>query len=134
VDFLPPDGTPPGWERDGDPASYNSASLGGFQDDPSVFASNNLREMVVQYYRKGSIEVVVELAEFGSAANAEDVFNTLSAGKEVEVVLGEGTVVEPTQLFFFMRQYFVRVSSNEASEEINQTMAALAMTLWSYLE
>jgi hypothetical protein len=134
TDYLPPDNTPPGWKKDGDAAMYTAGNISGAVDNAAPFTANGIDQLAVQYYRKGGKEVRVELFQFNNRGGAEGAFSQLSSGKPVETDLGEGTVIEPTMLMFYLNNYLVRITAGQGDEEISQTMAALGMTLWSYLE
>jgi hypothetical protein len=131
--YLPPNGTPPGWARDGQPAVYTAASAAGKVTNASELAGNGMKEAIVQFYRKGTKEVKVEIFDMGSANNAESAFSAMTKGKSVEGDLGKGNILEPTLIIFYNNKYCVAISADEKSEEISQTMAALAMTVDAYL-
>ena len=133
-DYLPPDNTPIGWARDGDAVSYTSSSLGSNVDNSGAFTSNGLQNAVVQFYRKGGKEVVAEIYELGSRDNAEAVFNALASGKAMDVDLGDGSVIEENQIFFYIKNYVVRVKTESPDEETMQTMATIGQTIWFSLE
>lgn len=133
VDFLPPDGTPPGWQRDGSAMEYTTSNVGDAVDDASVFTGNNLKVAVVQWYRKGGQEVAVKIFDMDSNANAEAAFTAMASGKTIGSDLGGGSVFEENQIVFYSRKYVVQVVSEGSGAEISQTVAALAMTVDAYL-
>ena len=133
-DLLPPNGTPNGWSRDGAYSTYSSSNLNEhLGSSATTFVSNGLREMILQYYRKDSMEVKVEIFDMGSSANAEAVFTVMTTGKTIEYDLGQGTVVELRNILFYTKNYLINISSEAESEELVQTMSILAMTIDAYL-
>lgn len=133
VDLLPPDGTPPGWSRDGAAMEYTASNIGEAVDNPGAFTSNNVQKGVVQWYRKGGSEVAVKIFDMGSNSNAEAVFNAMTAGKEIGADLGGGSVFENNEIMFYSRKFFVHVTTQATGAEASQTLAALAMTVDAYL-
>ena len=133
-DYLPPDNTPVGWSRDGEAVSYSSANLGSNVSESGAFTSNGLQDAVVQFYRKGGKEVVAEIYDLGSRDNAEAAFNALAAGKPMDIDLGEGSVIEENQIFFYLKNFVVRVKTESPDEETMQTMATIGQTIWFSLE
>lgn len=133
LDLLPPDGTPPGWSRDGAALEYTSGNIADAVSNPGLFTSNNLQIAVVQWYRKGAEEVTVKIFDMGSNTNAEAVFNEMTSGKTVGADLGGGSVFESNSIMFYSRKYFVHVSTDSSGSEVSQTLAALAMTVDAYL-
>lgn len=133
TEFLPPDGTPPGWARDGGAMEYSTADLGDVVDNPSVFTGNNLQAAVVQWYRNGAKEVTLKIFDMGSNSSAEAAFSALTSNLEVGTDLGGGSIFEENRIIFFSRKYVVMVTSDGTGAEISQTIAALAMTVDAYL-
>lgn len=133
-ELLPPNGTPQGWSRDGDFTTFSSSNLNDhLGSSASTFLNNGFQEMVLQYYRKGGLEVKVEIYALNNSDNAEAVFTTMSNGKTIEYDLGQGTVVERKNIVFFTKNYVINISAEEDSEELIQTMSILAMTIDAYL-
>lgn len=132
--LLPSDGTPPGWKKDGDAEKFVSKNIGEHLGTAAeAYINDGLKEMIVQYYRHGGKEIKVEICDMGSAKNAQLIFNTISDGKATGNDLGQGSLVESNQIAFYSKNYLIHVSSEESGEDINQAMAALAMSVDAYL-
>lgn len=132
--LLPPDGTPPGWTRDGDAATYSASNLSEYLgDSAATFLGNGFEEMVVQYYRNGLKEIKVEIFDMRNTDNAEKVFLAVNDSKTIGTDLGQGSLVEDNQIAFYSQNFMVKVSCEESGEELTQAMAALAMSIDSNL-
>lgn len=131
-ELLPPDGTPNGWQRDGDSELFDNANAGSqIGSNANAYVNNGLQQMVTQYYRNGAKEIRVDIYDMGSSDNAMSAFETLTSGKTVEYDLGEGMVfeIENAAMVFYTKNYVINISSEVANEEMNQAISILAMTI-----
>lgn len=132
TDLLPPDGTPSGWARAGDATLMDAADAATVVEKPEAFLQNGLITAVEQRYSEGSNAIVLRIFEMDDAANANIAFTEAAAGKSVTSDIGNSCVLEDAMILFTSDRYVVEIRG-ENGGNLNQFMAALAITVDAYL-
>jgi hypothetical protein len=134
TELLPPDGTPTGWNRQGETNTYGASDLAILTETPDAYINNGLVTAVEQKYTDGSNTLSVRVFELSDQSNASGAFTAATAGKTVSSDLGNGSVLATDSIMFTSQKYIIHVvSESGSSEAMSQNVAAMAMTIDAYL-
>ncbi len=121
-----------GWVRDGEDALYDRDTLFDYIDGGAeVYRSFDVRKVVVRRYsRSGQPEIVADLFEMGSSADAYGVYHhDLRSGKEAGV--GNDSEYLEGALQFWKGSFFVSVLTLEENEASARAVLELGMAIAS---
>jgi hypothetical protein len=126
-EWMPPDGVPPGWQRNGSEQLFVGAALyrhinGGAE----LYHRNGFDRLAVQDYGKGSHEVRIEIYRMNDSAGSDAVFAEMTAGLAVKTSYGTACVLDDYQVLFRRGAFLVSLTTYEKGAEPLAAMAALA--------
>jgi len=127
LNLLPPDGTPQGWQRQGQALRFSGAELyrhinGGAE----LYNQFGFDHLTVQDYAKSTYEARVEIYKMNDPAGAAAVFAEITKGMATQTVFGTVCVIDDYQVLFQRGAYCVSVTTYETGTETLAAMAALA--------
>jgi hypothetical protein len=124
--LLPPDGTPPGWQRRGEARLFVGAALYRHIDGGAeLYNQFGFDRLAVQDYFNDAHEIRAEIYKMNDPAGAGAVFAEITKGMAKQALYGTACVLDDYQILFQRGTYCVSVNSFESSRETLQAMAAL---------
>jgi len=125
--LMPPNGTPPGWQRQGQERLFSGAALyqhinGGAE----LYNQFGFDRLAVQDYVNGAHEVRVEIYKMNDPAGADAVFDEITKGMAKQALYGTVCVLDDYQILFQRSAYCVSVTTYETGSESLAAMAAMA--------
>jgi hypothetical protein len=125
--LLPPDGTPPGWRRNGEERLFIGAALyrhinGGAE----LYHQHGFDRLAVQDYANGGHELRVEIYVMKSASGAASVFAEITTGMTTGSRFGTACVLDEYQVLFHRGSCCISLTTYEIGTETREAMAALA--------
>lgn len=125
--LLPPDGTPQGWQRQGQERLFAGAALYQHIDGGAeLYNQFGFDRLVVQDYAMDAREIRVEIYKMNDPAGAGGVFAEITRGMAAQTLYGIACVLDDYQILFQRGAYCVSVTTYGSSPEILAAMAALA--------
>jgi len=126
-DLIPPDDTVPGWTRKDETKEFPGSSLyrhinGGAE----LYHRHGFEHLFVQDFRKGEIEVRLEIYCMKTAEGALAAFNELNSGIETGDRFGSVCVLDEYQIMFVRGACLVSVTRYEKSEDSKPVLDILA--------
>jgi hypothetical protein len=128
--LLPPDGTPPGWRRNGEERLFVGSALYQHIDGGAeLYHQYGFDRLAVQDYTDGSHEVRAEIYRMNDPSGAAAVFAEITAGMAVQKLYGTASVLDDYQVLFQRGPFCVSLTTYEKSAEAQAAMAALALKI-----
>ena len=125
--LMPPDGTPPGWQRKGQERLFAGTALYQHIDGGAeLYNQFGFDHLAVQDYTRDTHEVRVEIYKMNDPTGAGSVFAEITKGMATQAIYGTVCTLDDYQILFQRGSYCVSVTTYKPGPEPLAAMAALA--------
>lgn len=128
--LLPADGIPEGWAGVEEAREFKGQALfrhinGGAE----LYHDLGFVSLVFKDYRKGEMEIRVEIFDMGSEKGAAGIFAENTKGLETSNEFGVACSIDPYQVIFHRGQYYVQVSCYDDNQSLQDAIKTLTGAL-----